>query len=98
MSSEIEKSALLTMEMLAKSFGARTVMFDFTASKPEQRNVTDISTQQAALPRMAQEAWRKGKGLNVSSPLQCGEEKNRAQEFKHQFLSTRSFRRPPAFP
>jgi hypothetical protein len=48
LSSEIGKSALLTMEMLAKSFGARTVMLDFTASKPEQRNVTEISSQQAA--------------------------------------------------
>ncbi len=48
LSSEIEKSAQQTMEMLAKSFGARSVMLDFTASKPEQRNVTDISSQQAA--------------------------------------------------
>jgi hypothetical protein len=36
------------MEMLAKSFGAKSVMLDLTASKPEQRNVTDISSQQAA--------------------------------------------------
>jgi hypothetical protein len=36
------------MEMLAKSFGARSVILDFTASKPQQRNVTDISSQQAA--------------------------------------------------
>jgi hypothetical protein len=48
LSSEIEKSAQQTMEMLAKSFGARSVTLDFTASKPQQRNVTDISSQQAA--------------------------------------------------
>jgi len=36
------------MEMPAKSFGARSVSLDFTASKPEQGNVTDISCQQAA--------------------------------------------------
>jgi hypothetical protein len=36
------------MEMLAKSFGARSVTLDFTASKPQQRNVTDISSPQAA--------------------------------------------------
>ncbi len=36
------------MEMPAKSFGARSVRLDFTASKPEQGNVTDISCQQAA--------------------------------------------------
>ena len=35
------------MEMLAKSFGAIPVRLDFTASKPEWRNVTDISSQQA---------------------------------------------------
>ena len=48
LSSEIEKSAQQTMEMLGKSFGARSVMLDFTASRMEQRNVTDISSQQAA--------------------------------------------------
>lgn len=48
LSSEIEKSAQQTMEMLARSFGAKSVILDFTASKPEQRNVTDISSQQAA--------------------------------------------------
>ena len=48
LSSEIETSAQQTMEMLAKSFGARSVILDFTASKPQQRNVTDISSQQAA--------------------------------------------------
>jgi len=34
--------------MLAKGFGERSVILDFTASKPEQRNVTDISARQAA--------------------------------------------------
>ena len=48
LSSEIEKSAQQTMGMLGKSFGARSVTLDFTASKPEQRNVTDASAQQAA--------------------------------------------------
>lgn len=48
LSSEIEKSAQQTMEMLAKSFGARSVMLDFTASKVEQRNIIDVSPQEAA--------------------------------------------------
>jgi hypothetical protein len=38
----------ILMEMLAKSFGARSVMLGFTASKPEQRKVTNSSSQQAA--------------------------------------------------
>jgi hypothetical protein len=35
------------MEMLVKSFGPIPVRLDFTASKLEQRNVTDIYSQQA---------------------------------------------------
>jgi hypothetical protein len=46
--SEIEKSARQTMEMLGKSFGAKSVLVDFSAFKPEERNVTDVSSPQAA--------------------------------------------------
>jgi len=47
LSSEIEKSAQQTMEMLAKSFGAKSVMLDFSKSQLVQRSVTDYSPQQA---------------------------------------------------
>jgi hypothetical protein len=48
LSSEIEKSAHQTMEMLAKSFGAKFVILDFSKAKVVQRSVTDTSSQQAA--------------------------------------------------
>ena len=43
LSSEIEKSAQQTMEMLAKSFGAESVVIDFSASDLVQRSVIDTS-------------------------------------------------------
>jgi len=46
LSSEIEKSARQTMETLAKSFGAKSVMLDFSKSKMVERSVTDVSPQQ----------------------------------------------------
>jgi hypothetical protein len=49
LSSEIEKSAQQTMEMLAKSFGATTVILDFSKAKVVQRSVTDTTAEQAAL-------------------------------------------------
>jgi hypothetical protein len=48
LSSEIEKSARQTMETLAKSFGAKSVMLDFSKSKMVERSVTDVSPQQIA--------------------------------------------------
>ncbi len=48
LSSEIEKSARQTMETLAKSFGAKSVVLDFSKSKMVERSVTDESPQQVA--------------------------------------------------
>jgi hypothetical protein len=48
LSSEIEKSARQTMETLAKSFGAKSVLLDFSKSKMVERSVTDVSPQQVA--------------------------------------------------
>ena len=43
LSSEIEKSARQTMEMLAKSFGAKSVSVDFSKSRLLEKGVTDLS-------------------------------------------------------
>jgi len=43
LSSEIEKSAQQTMEMLAKSFGAESVVIDFSASDLVERSIIDAS-------------------------------------------------------
>jgi hypothetical protein len=48
LSSEIEKSARQTMETLGKSFGAKSVVLDFSKSKMVERSVTDVSPQQIA--------------------------------------------------
>jgi hypothetical protein len=48
LSSEIEKSARQNMETLAKSFGAKSVLLDFSKSKMVERSVTDVSPQQIA--------------------------------------------------
>jgi hypothetical protein len=48
LSSEIEKSARQTMEMLAKSFGAKSVVLDFSKSQPLEKGITDASERQAA--------------------------------------------------
>lgn len=48
LSSEIEKSARQNMETLAKSFGAKSVLLDFSTSKMVERSVTDVSPQQIA--------------------------------------------------
>ena len=48
LSSEIEKSARQTMEMLAKSFGAETVTLDFSKSRLLEKGVTDLSHAQVA--------------------------------------------------
>jgi hypothetical protein len=48
LSSEIEKSARQNMETLAKSFGAKSVLLDFSKSKMVERSVTDASPQQVA--------------------------------------------------
>ena len=48
LSSEIEKSARQTMEMLAKSFGAKSVVLDFSKSQPLEKGITDGSERQAA--------------------------------------------------
>ena len=48
LSSEIEKSARQTMVTLAKSFGAESVLLDFSKSKMVERSVTDVSPQQIA--------------------------------------------------
>jgi len=47
LSSEIEKSARQTMEMLAKSFGAKTVVLDFSESPLTEKGITDLSREQA---------------------------------------------------
>ena len=46
LSSEIEKSARQTMEMLAKSFGAKSVSLDFSRSELVEKSVTDVTPQQ----------------------------------------------------
>ena len=43
LSSEIEKSARQTMEMLAKSFGAESIVLDFSESRLMEKGVTDLS-------------------------------------------------------
>jgi len=43
LSSEIEKSARQNMETLAKSFGAKSVLLDFSKSKMVERSVRDVS-------------------------------------------------------
>ena len=48
LSSEIEKSARQNIETLAKSFGAKSVLLDFSTSKMVERSVTDASPQQIA--------------------------------------------------
>ena len=53
LSSEIEKSARQTMDMLAKSFGAESVVLDFSESQLLEKEVTDLSkepTEQPAAP------------------------------------------------
>lgn len=53
LSSEIEKSARQTMEMLAKSFGSESVVLDFSESQLLEKEVTDLSkepTEQPAAP------------------------------------------------
>jgi uncharacterized protein DUF4230 len=53
LSSEIEKSARQTMEMLAKSFGAESIVLDFSESQLMEKGVTDLSrepTEQPAAP------------------------------------------------
>ena len=46
LSSEIQKSARQNMETLAKSFGVKSVLLDFSKSKMIERSVTDVSPQQ----------------------------------------------------
>jgi len=48
LSSEIQKSARQNMETLAKSFGVKSVLLDFSKSKMIERSVTDASPQQIA--------------------------------------------------
>jgi F0F1-type ATP synthase membrane subunit b/b' len=48
LSSEIEKSARKNMEMLAKSFGAKSVVLDFSKSQPLVKGITDASEHHAA--------------------------------------------------
>jgi hypothetical protein len=48
LSSEIEKSAQQTMEMLAKSFGAESVSLDFSRSELVEESVTEVAEQQVA--------------------------------------------------
>lgn len=48
LSSEIQKSARQNMETLAKSFGVKSVLLDFSKSKMVERSVTDVSPQQVA--------------------------------------------------
>jgi flagellar basal body-associated protein FliL len=50
LSSEIEKSASQTMEMLAKSFGAESVVLDFSESQLMQKGVTDLSGEPTEQP------------------------------------------------
>jgi hypothetical protein len=46
LSSEIEKSARQTMATLAASFGATSVLLDFSKSLLSEREVTDLTQQQ----------------------------------------------------
>ncbi len=46
LSSEIEKSARQTMVTLAASFGAKSVLLDFSKSQLSEREVTDLTQQQ----------------------------------------------------
>jgi len=48
LSSEIEKSARQTMETLAASFGAKSVLLDFSKSQLSERGITDLTQQQLA--------------------------------------------------
>jgi hypothetical protein len=48
LSSEIEKSARQNMETLAKSFGAKSVLLDFSKSKMVEKSVTDVSAREVA--------------------------------------------------
>lgn len=48
LSSEIEKSARQTMEMLAKSFGAREVLLDFSKSRLLEKGIAHASDEQPA--------------------------------------------------
>ena len=50
LSSEIEKSARQTMEMLAKSFGAETVVLDFSESQLMEKEVTGLSREPIKQP------------------------------------------------
>ena len=50
LSSEIEKSARQTMEMLAKSFGAESVMLGFSESQLTEKEVTDLSEKATEQP------------------------------------------------
>jgi hypothetical protein len=50
LSSEIEKSARQTMEMLAKSFGAESVVLDFSESRLLEKEVTDLSQEPTEQP------------------------------------------------
>jgi hypothetical protein len=45
LSSEIEKSARQTMEMLSKSFGAKSVVIDFSKSQLLEKGISDASGQ-----------------------------------------------------
>jgi hypothetical protein len=47
LSSEIEKSARQTMEMLARSFGAKSVVLDFSKSQLLKQGITDVSEEHA---------------------------------------------------
>jgi hypothetical protein len=53
LSSEIEKSAMQTMEMLAKSFGAESVVLDFSESQLVEKKVTDLSREPTDQPKAA---------------------------------------------
>jgi hypothetical protein len=48
LSSEIEKSARQTMETLAASFGAKSVMLDFSKSQLSEKGITDLTQKQPA--------------------------------------------------
>jgi len=50
LSSEVRTSAQQTMEMLAKSFGAKAVSLDFSKSELLERSVTDVSPKQLSEP------------------------------------------------
>jgi hypothetical protein len=45
--SEIEKSARKNMEMFTKSFGAKSVVLDFSKSQLYEKDIRDISEKQA---------------------------------------------------